>query len=75
MSNERKCSRCGGTAFEPGLLHSSGDVSFRVQNARHLSMGSDSIAVQAVICMGCGGIDLAGDVAMVVALIGGEARE
>ena len=62
MNEENKCLRCGGTEFTDGNIQSSGKVIFRVSKARFITTRTNTIAVDAVLCMNCGHMDFIGDV-------------
>ena len=62
MNEENKCLRCGGTDFAAGSIQSSGKVIFRVSKARFITSRTNTITVDAMLCMNCGHMDFIGDV-------------
>jgi predicted nucleic-acid-binding Zn-ribbon protein len=59
----KKCVKCGSENIEPGKVQSSGRLSFYPDRAKFLSWKTSNVSVLASICLDCGTIELAGDVA------------
>jgi hypothetical protein len=68
MSHESKCSQCGGTNLEPGVLQSTGKLNFRPANSKFLTFKTGNIAVNASVCTTCGHVDVVADVKKLSAL-------
>ncbi len=66
--SDSKCLRCGETRLETGTLETTGRVSFKLEHAKFLTLHTSTIAVQALLCLNCGTIDLQGDVKKALAL-------
>lgn len=61
MSNNMKCSGCGGANLHKGALSSTGKMYFRPSGAKFLNLKTANMEVTAHICMDCGSIGLYGD--------------
>ena len=67
--NERKCSRCGDSRVESGFLEATGRTSFKPEHTKFLTLHTSDVSVRAYLCLGCGAIDLVGDVEKARALL------
>jgi hypothetical protein len=70
MTEENKCSRCGGTNLTPGFVQSTGKVAFHATDAKFLALGTTRIPVEANMCLDCGCVELVGDVQKARSLVG-----
>lgn len=72
----RKCSRCGTDMIDAGALYSAVRLSFRPQDARFMTLQTGDVMTKAVMCRGCGLIEIVGDVSKLRRLTGtqGEPR-
>lgn len=68
MQQATKCYRCGDENLQPGMLSSTGRVSFRPDHARFMVWHTADVEVEAAICMKCGATSLTGDVEKMRAL-------
>src|ERR1019366_2158379 len=57
-----KCYRCGGDVFAPGSLLSAVRTSFRPQDSKFLTLETGDVMTKAMMCRGCGLIEIVGDV-------------
>jgi len=58
----RLCTRCGGEMNDGGALHSAVRISFRPQDAKFMTLQTGDVMTKAVMCRGCGLIEIIGDV-------------
>jgi len=58
----RLCLRCGGEMVDNGALFSPVRLSFRPQDARFMTLQTGDVMTKAVMCRGCGIIEVVGDV-------------
>lgn len=56
------CSRCGGEQFAPGAMISAVRTSFRPQDSKFLTLETGDVMTKAMMCRGCGVIEIIGDV-------------
>ena len=56
------CSRCGGDSFAPGAMISAVRTSFRPQDSKFLTLETGDVMTKAMMCRGCGVIEIIGDV-------------
>lgn len=66
--SDRKCSRCGDTRVESGVLEATGRASFKLDKAKFLTWHTSNIEVKAFLCLGCGAVEMEGDVKKALAL-------
>jgi hypothetical protein len=57
------CSRCGGDSFSAGAMISAVRTSFRPQESKFLTLETGDVMTKAMMCRGCGVIEIVGDVA------------
>jgi hypothetical protein len=57
-----KCYRCGGDVFAAGSLLSAVRTSFRPQDSKFLTLETGDVMTKAMMCRGCGLIEIVGDV-------------
>jgi hypothetical protein len=69
----RKCGRCGSDMVDAGALYSAVRMSFRPQDAKFMTFETGDVMTKAVMCRGCGLIEIVGDVNKLRRLIGGPA--
>jgi hypothetical protein len=69
----RKCGRCGGDMVDSGALYSAVRMSFRPQDARFMTLQTGDVMTKAIMCRGCGLIEIVGDVSKLRRLTGGGA--
>ncbi len=62
MVHDYACPRCGGTAAEPGTVHSTGKVYFRPANTKFMTLKTGDIELRANACTACGHVDFVADV-------------
>jgi ribosomal protein S27AE len=67
----RLCARCGGDMVDAGALYSAVRLTFRPQDARFMTLQTGDVMTKAVMCRGCGVIEIVGDVNKLRRLIGG----
>jgi hypothetical protein len=67
----RKCGRCGGDMVDGGALYSAVRLSFRPQDARFMTLQTGDVMTKAIMCRGCGLIEIVGDVSKLRRLTGG----
>jgi hypothetical protein len=67
---QKKCLRCGGERLEPGAIQSTGRIYFRPSNSSFWTFQTADVEVQANLCLGCGTIELVGDVKKAESLVG-----
>jgi ribosomal protein S27AE len=58
----RKCPRCGGEMTDIGALYSAVRMSFRPQEAKFMTLQTGDVMTKAIMCRGCGTIEIFGDV-------------
>ncbi len=58
----RKCPRCGGDMTDSGALYSAVRMSFRPQDAKFITLQTGDVMTKAIMCRGCGTIEIVGDV-------------
>jgi hypothetical protein len=58
----RLCVRCGGEMTDGGALYAAVRLSFRPQDARFMTFQTGDVMTKAVMCRGCGLIEILGDV-------------
>jgi len=58
----RLCLRCGTEMSDSGALYSAVRMSFRPQDARFMTLQTGDVMTKAVMCKGCGIIEIVGDV-------------
>jgi hypothetical protein len=56
------CSRCGGDSFSAGAMISAVRTSFRPQESKFLTLETGDVMTKAMMCRGCGVIEIVGDV-------------
>ena len=56
------CSRCGGESFSAGAMISAVRTSFRPQESKFLTLETGDVMTKAMMCRGCGVIEIVGDV-------------
>jgi hypothetical protein len=56
------CSRCGGDSFAAGAMISAVRTSFRPQESKFLTLETGDVMTKAMMCRGCGVIEIVGDV-------------
>jgi len=56
------CARCGGESFAAGAMISAVRTSFRPQESRFLTLETGDVMTKAMMCRGCGVIEIIGDV-------------
>ncbi len=59
--DKRRCPCCSSENLEPGKIHSTGNISFKAENTRFLSMQTSNIPLHANMCMDCGYVMLIAD--------------
>jgi hypothetical protein len=57
------CARCGGESFAAGAMISAVRTSFRPQESKFLTLETGDVMTKAMMCRGCGVIEIVGDVA------------
>lgn len=70
----RKCGRCGADMVDGGALYSAVRISFRPQDARFMTLQTGDVMTKAIMCRGCGLIEIVGDVSKLRRLIGTPAE-
>ncbi len=72
----RPCARCGTEMVDAGALYSAVRMSFRPQDARFMTLKTGDVMTKAIMCRGCGVIEIVGDVNKLRHLTGsqGESR-
>jgi hypothetical protein len=72
----RKCTRCGTEMVDGGALYSAVRMSFRPQDAKFMTFQTGDVMTKAIMCRGCGLIEIVGDVSKLRRLTGtqGESR-
>jgi hypothetical protein len=72
----RKCGRCGGDMIDSGALYAAVRMSFRPQDAKFMTLQTGDVMTKAIMCRGCGVVEIVGDVSKLRRLIGnpGESR-
>ena len=58
----RLCVRCGGEMSDTGFLYSAVRLSFRPQDAKFMTLQTGDVMTKAMMCRGCGIIEIIGDV-------------
>jgi ribosomal protein S27AE len=58
----RKCPRCGADMTDAGALYSAVRMSFRPQEAKFMTLQTGDVMTKAIMCRGCGTIEIVGDV-------------
>jgi hypothetical protein len=66
----RLCIRCGGELVDQGALYSAVRLSFRPQDAKFMTLQTGDVMTKALMCRGCGVIEIVGDVNKLQRLIG-----
>jgi hypothetical protein len=56
------CARCGGESFAAGAMISAVRTSFRPQESKFLTLETGDVMTKAMMCRGCGVIEIVGDV-------------
>ena len=56
------CSRCGGESFAAGAMISAVRTTFRPQESKFLTLETGDVMTKAMMCRGCGVIEIIGDV-------------
>jgi hypothetical protein len=69
----RRCGRCGTDMVDCGALYSAVRMSFRPQDARFMTLQTGDVMTKAIMCRGCGLIEIVGDVSKLRRLTGGTA--
>jgi predicted nucleic-acid-binding Zn-ribbon protein len=69
MSNEKKCTKCGGTDLTSGEFQSTGKIYFRPKGAKLASILTSGLPVEAEACLNCGHLELVVDPVKANALI------
>lgn len=59
---DRACSRCGSEMVDGGALYSAVRISFRPQDSRFMTLQTGDVMTKAIMCRGCGVIEIIGDV-------------
>ncbi len=67
----RLCTRCGGEMTDGGALYSAVRLTFRPQDARFMTLQTGDVMTKAVMCRGCGLVEIIGDVNKLRRLTGG----
>lgn len=67
----RTCGRCGAEMVDSGALYSAVRMSFRPQDARFMTLQTGDVMTKAIMCRGCGLIEIVGDVSKLRRLTGG----
>jgi hypothetical protein len=62
MAAADKCYKCGGDLFALGSLLSAVRTSFRPQDTKFLTLETGDVMTKAMMCRGCGLIEVIGDV-------------
>ena len=57
----RLCIRCGGNMTDGGALYSAVRLTFRPQEARLMKLQTGDVMTKAMMCRGCGLIEIVGD--------------
>ena len=63
MNENEKCLRCGSTNTKFSNLQSTGKIYVRPKDAKLLTVLKTGVPVDAIICLGCGHIELIVDIA------------
>jgi hypothetical protein len=58
----RLCTRCGGEITDAGALYSAVRLTFRPQEAKFMTLQTGDVMTKAVMCRGCGLVEIVGDV-------------
>ena len=76
IEGSRPCGRCGTEMVDGGALYSAVRMSFRPQDARFMTLQTGDVMTKAIMCRGCGLIEIVGDVSKLRRLTGtpGESR-
>jgi predicted nucleic-acid-binding Zn-ribbon protein len=61
MSNEKKCTKCGGTDLRSGEFQSTGKIYFRPKGSNMASILTGGLPVEAEACLNCGHLELVVD--------------
>ena len=67
----RLCARCSTEMTDVGALYSAVRLTFRPQDARFMTLQTGDVMTKAVMCRGCGVIEVIGDVNKLRRLTGG----
>ena len=67
----RLCTRCGSDMSDAGALYSAVRLTFRPQDAKFMTLQTGDVMTKAMMCRGCGLIEIIGDVNKLRRLIGG----
>ena len=70
-ASTRQCIRCGGEMTDNGALYSAVRLSFRPQEAKFMTLETGDVMTKAMMCRGCGIIEIVGDVNKLRRLTGG----
>ena len=62
MEDVRRCARCGADMSAGGALYSAVRLSFRPQDAKFMTLQTGDVMTKALMCQGCGTIEIIGDV-------------
>jgi hypothetical protein len=67
----RLCTRCGAEMCDAGALYAAVRLTFRPQEARFMTLQTGDVMTKAVMCRGCGLVEIIGDVNKLRRLTGG----
>jgi hypothetical protein len=67
----RLCNRCGVDMTDTGALYSAVRITFRPQDAKFMTLQTGDVMTKAMMCRGCGLIEIIGDVNKLKRLTGG----
>jgi len=70
----RTCTHCGGEMTDAGALYSAVRLSFRPQDSKFMTLQTGDVMTKAVMCRGCGLIEIIGDVNKLRRLTGEPAQ-
>ena len=68
----RLCLRCGTEMSDNGALYAAVRMSFRPQDARFMTLQTGDVMTKAMMCRGCGIIEIVGDVKKLRRLTAGQ---
>ena len=69
MTDKKKCMRCGSTQLAAGNIQSTGRVYFRPDKVNFFAPKTADLAVNGMMCLDCGSIELVGDIKKARSLI------
>jgi hypothetical protein len=72
VDSPRKCTRCGGDMADAGALYSAVRLTFRPQEAKFMTLQTGDVMTKAIMCRGCGLVEIVGDVNKLRRLTGGS---